>query len=660
MAGAIRAQIKLDGGKAFADDFNKAASAVKSANAEMGYFNTALEKNSKDQQAAADKAKAVQSAFDAEQNVIDALTKRIEELSKMTGVDTTQAVDELTAELYKHKAAQAQLGDQVDDTTTDFSEFGKEIGVASAIASKGLDIIIDIGKKIWDVGKGAVEYNSQMESYSKTIEAFFKTSGQTAEEASKNTADLIANQKELAVATGIGADKLIDANKMLIASGVNGEKSQKAISALSKAIVATGGGNEELSRMASNLQQISNTGKATSADMKQFAMAGVDVYGLMADSTGKTVDQLKDMDITFDMIVDALDLATQEGGKFFEASQVGASTLQGQMNLLENTVNEKLGQAFEPVNEALRDKLIPAAVSLIEDIDWNAIGNAITFAVDCVTDFVNAVDEFRNWYDEVYGKKPQETIDAFTASQEDLNEAFLRTGGNIQIFDKDMAGAVEAVKGHGNHMKMEFDGMEQNITSSVQETAGEVKDILVDMGWEMMQQGETDAYKLGEGLANGSVEPKTETQKLMDEILAETDRSSEAYASGADFVSGFASGMHSRGGLIADAAARLANMISSVLHFSRPEKGPLHEYETWMPHMMAGLAKGIDDNLWRVQESAANVAGTLAAASAPVTNINGGISFTVNAAQGQNAQEIADIVMVKMQQATSRRKAVWA
>ena len=652
--GAIRAQIKLEGGSAFANDFKNAASAIKSANAELGYFTTELKKNGNSQDALQGKTKALQNAFDAEQNVIDSLTNRIEELSNMTGQDTTRAVDELTAELYKHKTAQAQLGDQVSDTTQDFAGFGNEVGVSFALVSKAVDLAVDFGKKVWDIGKGAVEYNAQMESYSKTIEAFFKTSGQTAEEASKNTADLLANQKELSAQIGVGADKLIDANKMLIASGVNGERSQKAISALAKAVVATGGGNEELSRMSANLMQIVAVGKASAQDMKQFSMAGVDVYGLMAETTGKTVEQLKDMDITFDMIVEALDAATSEGGKFFEASQVGASTLQGQMNLLDSTIKDSLGTAFEPVNTALREQLIPAAISLIEDIDWNKIGEGISFAVGVVTEFVNAVDEFRAWYNEVYGEPAQETIDAFTASQEDLNEAFLRTGGNIQIFDKDMAGAVEAVKGHGNHMVMEFDGMEQSVVSSVQQTAGEVKNILIDQGWEMMSQGETNAYMLGEGIANGSISAETETQAMMNTIMEEVNKRSEAEQYGADFVSGFATGMHRNNGLLANAAKRLAEIVKEYLHFSRPDVGPLRDYEDWMPDFVSGLADSMRSSEWMMASAARELAQTV------TNNTTNNISMNVYGAAGQDPNQIANVVMLKIQEATNRRSAVWA
>lgn len=659
-AGTISAQIKLEGGREFANDFKNAASAVKSANSELNYFTTALNKNSNSQDAAAGKTKALQNAFNAEQKVIDSLTARIEELNNMTGQDTTRAVDELTAELYRHKTAQAQLGDQVDDTTEDFSEFGREVGVASAIASKAVDIVLEVGKKVFDIGKGAVEYNMQMESYSKTIEAFFKTSGQSAEEAAANTQALIQAQKELSVATGMGTDKLIDANKMLIASGVSGEKSQQAISALAKAIVATGGGNEELSRMAQNLQQISNTGKASTQDMKQFAMAGVDVYGLLADTTGKSVEQLKEMDITFDMIVQALDEATSEGGKFFEASQVGASTLQGQMNLLESSVREGLGTAFEPVNEALREKLIPIAIEFVEDIDWNSVGNAIAFLVDELSDTFQTIKDLKDWYVSVFGPPVVETIDATSNSVDDATQAFLENGGAIEILDLEMANAVESMKGHGNHMRIEGEKSAKQAQYNIREIAGKAKEEMIQFGWDAMASGETVAANVGIGINNKSGDVASATNNLRAIAARQlSNLSTESTSWGMHMIDGFVNGINIKVPSVGTAAQRAANAVRQVLEFTRPDKGPLHNYEEWMPHMMQGLQEGILDNLWRVQDASEAVAASIAAPQM-VANYNGGISMTVNAAPGQSAQQVADEVMSRIQHATQRRVAVWA
>lgn len=617
MANSISAQIRLEGGKTFANEFKTAASAVKATNSELSYLDGELKRNGNSSQLLAKRADAVGKAFEAEQKQIDLLNSRMEELNQMTGVDTSQAMNELTAELYKHKQAQAALGDSVEESGNDFQSFAQDIAVAQVVLSTMKDIVVEVAKKIWEVGKGAVKYNMTMEGYQKTIEAFFKTSGQTAEEAAKNTADLIANQKELSMATGIATDNLIDANKMLIASGVSGDDAQKAISALSKAIVATGGGNEELSRMASNLQQISNTGKASSADMKQFAMAGVDLYGLMADSTGKTVDELKDMDITFDMIVEALDSATAEGGKFFEASQVGATTLQGQMNTLQSTIQDGLGKAFEPVNQALSEQLLPLAQQLIEDINWEAIGQGIADGITALTDLMNKINEVVEWIE-------------------------------AQKMDEKGKGFVEdfATGMHNNNGLM-----------------GVAAAHLVDSFYADVQEERSQATLAGkditESMATGMASGKSGVIGAAEEVqmsaFAVWNQTQQAEQYGMDFVSGFATGMHRNNGLIASAAATIANTIKEWLHFSRPDVGPLRDYETWMPDFVGGLARTMKESEWMLADASQDLAQTIN--NNTVTN---NITMTVNGAAGQNVNDLANVVMLKIQQATERKSAVWA
>ena len=128
---------------------------------------------------------------------------------------------------------------------------------------------------------------------------------------------------------------------------------------------------------------------------------------------------------------------------------------------------------------------------------------------------------------------------------------------------------------------------------------------------------------------------------------------------GADFADGVASGMQGKVGVVSNAANILANAIRNVLHFSRPDEGPLREYEKWMPDMVKGLSQGIYDNLWRIEDASSEVAARLAAPQM-IANYNGGINIAVNAAQGQSANEVANAVMVKIQEATNRRNAVWA
>lgn len=71
----------------------------------------------------------------------------------------------------------------------------------------------------------------------------------------------------------------------------------------------------------------------------------------------------------------------------------------------------------------------------------------------------------------------------------------------------------------------------------------------------------------------------------------------KAVAWGRDFIDGLKDGILSGISGIVDAVKGIGDKIRSFLHFSRPDEGPLRDYETWMPDMMKGLAQGIYDNM---------------------------------------------------------------
>lgn len=80
---------------------------------------------------------------------------------------------------------------------------------------------------------------------------------------------------------------------------------------------------------------------------------------------------------------------------------------------------------------------------------------------------------------------------------------------------------------------------------------------------------------------------------------------------GKDFVQGIINGIKAMIGKVGEAASWVADKIRSFLHFSRPDEGPLREYEKWMPDFMTGLADGMYENIKKVQNAAAAVATTI-------------------------------------------------
>ena len=85
-----------------------------------------------------------------------------------------------------------------------------------------------------------------------------------------------------------------------------------------------------------------------------------------------------------------------------------------------------------------------------------------------------------------------------------------------------------------------------------------------------------------------------------------------AKQSGKHFVDGFVEGLKERLQKVVDAVKKIANTVKDFLGFTRPDKGPLHEYEQWMPHFMQGLAKGIKSNIGLVKGAVDDIAKTMA------------------------------------------------
>lgn len=86
---------------------------------------------------------------------------------------------------------------------------------------------------------------------------------------------------------------------------------------------------------------------------------------------------------------------------------------------------------------------------------------------------------------------------------------------------------------------------------------------------------------------------------------------SKALGWGKDFINGLKNGIMSGVNAIVNAVKSVANKIRSFLHFSRPDEGPLRDYETWMPDFMSGLADGIYQNIDKIQKAASDVSGTI-------------------------------------------------
>jgi len=163
---------------------------------------------------------------------------------------------------------------------------------------------------------------------------------------------VIDNTMKDATQTPFAFEGLLSANKALISAGVESSKAREDVLNLGNAIAATGGGDAELQRMVVNLQQISNTGKATALDIKQFAFAGVNIYKVLEAAGIKAGKEGSNTAITYDQITAALKKAHEAGGIYANGLENMAGNTSVQIS--------NLGDAFFQLSVKMFNDLKPA------------------------------------------------------------------------------------------------------------------------------------------------------------------------------------------------------------------------------------------------------------------------------------------------------------
>lgn len=96
----------------------------------------------------------------------------------------------------------------------------------------------------------------------------------------------------------------------------------------------------------------------------------------------------------------------------------------------------------------------------------------------------------------------------------------------------------------------------------------------------------------------------------------------QLYNWGVDMVRGIANGIRNAIHYVTSAVSDVAGKIKSFLHFSRPDEGPLAEYESWMPDMVEGLS----DSLRKASPELISQTEALANGMSDAFNVNGGVS----------------------------------
>ena len=296
------------------------------------------------------------------------------ELQFNTKIDTKGFENGVNNLKKKGKTATDDFDNGVDSNKSNLLSLGN---VAKTV---GAYIGVDLFKDAITMG---VQFNAQVEQYKIAL----TTLTGSAEEANK----IIEKVKQDAVKTPFDVAELIKANQLMLSTGLNADDTRNIVLALGDAISATGGGNEELSRMIINLQQVKNLGKASLVDIKQFAYAGIDIYGLLADYLGITKQEASEMEVSWEDLSGALLKASQEGGMYFNAMINQSSSLNGQLSNLSDNLKQRLGKSFQWLNDLLKNNIVPTLNGLLDGsikLDGEFIDKGLDWAVNLSKGFV--------------------------------------------------------------------------------------------------------------------------------------------------------------------------------------------------------------------------------------------------------------------------------
>lgn len=295
------------------------------------------------------------------------------------GLDTSEYEQSIEQARKETQSAANSLNRSANTAGSGVSGMASQFAAASAKATVLANMLTSLGTKAVGLAKGFVElgisYNAQIEKYTTGFTNMLG-SAQAAQEAMQAI-------QEDAARTPFDVASLTQANQLLISAGENAAYSRKVINALGDAVSATGGGNVELSRMAANLQQIANVGKAAAIDIKQFAYAGINIYQILADYTGKSVQEVQNMTISYDLLSQALIAASEEGGRYYNAMDTQSQTMNGRISTLKDNVSQLAGLMTGDLSSGigvvighLNDMVVAAQEAYKED-GWKGLGNAI-------------------------------------------------------------------------------------------------------------------------------------------------------------------------------------------------------------------------------------------------------------------------------------------
>jgi hypothetical protein len=174
--------------------------------------------------------------------------------------------------------------------------------------------------------------------------------------------------------------------------------------------------------------------------------------------------------------------------------------------------------------------------------------------------------------------------------------------------------------------------------------------------------------KFGEGVTKKFNDLRNWGRDIIEQVKAGlTKKLEDAKNWGKDLITNFTDGIKAKWDSLKSTLSETGDKIKSFLGFSEPEQGPLSDFHTYAPDMMDLFIKGIKDNEAMLQRAVADAFDFENLIEAPTANLQvagagGGtvnINMNIYGAEGQDVNELAELVSQKLGAEVKRRTSSW-
>lgn len=691
MAVNIGPKIGIDGEAQFRKEINNLIQQQKTLSSEMKAVTSAFDKNTSAEEKSSATSKVLTQQIEVQKNRLQQLNDMLDKSTQKFGENDTrtlkwkEAVNSATAELNKMERQLQDTGEEVDDAGEKFSSFGDVLKAnlaADAIVSsiKGIASAIgDVVEQTQEYRKimGTLETSSQAAGYSasETEAAYSRLYGVLGDD--QTTATTVANLQAL----HLEQSDLLDLVDMVTGAW------------------ATYGDSIPIDSLAEAVNETIRTGTVTGtfADVLNWAGQSEDDFNA---SLASASDEAGRANLVMQAMASQGLADTAEAWRQNNQDLVGANDAQREFMDISSQFAERVAPAVNAVKDGFND-VLQALLDMTTGVDFAAVAQGIQSAFDylvstvipAVADAVAFVIEnkdfiiaaiagigaaFATWNVVSIVDKLVKSFQAYKTATEGATVAqwlmnAAQNANPIGILITAIAALVAALvtlwvtnEDFRNAVIAAWEKLKSAVgaivtalvgffTQTIPDAFNHLKTAAVDIVNNVKNAFSNLLDGIKRTVGNIADAIKNGIQTAIDFI---TGLPGKAVQWGRDFINGLADGIRGAIRAVRDAVSNVADTITSWLHFSRPDIGPLREYESWMPDMIEGMAAGIYANAGKLSTAVGSMAGGMAAAAAGTVNAT--YNMTINGAAGQDVNALSNIVMRKIQSATDRKGAVWA